>query len=310
MKSEADLKVNAKVYANNDFRECEFTINCEQADYLRTARSRVVKVLELQDIYEQLIDAHLDSKTAMFKYAVENSISIKQELSYRAIRNTVNRHVFNTLNIGKLLLDKLCHTSQNASPITFVKRLYNDDSMHEEALRKREDVFKNNTDYVVGCALRNYAQHNSIVAKTIHTGFHRELETQKLTTFMSSSIQKKLLTKISSDLKERTPEEIELPSTMDGYVDGISEMYTNLVVLLNDPLLMDIRALDKFARDTVKKVGLEIINGFFSVELTFTNNAPGFNIYSGLLDMVLESKDKTIYPTRFKETSFNNQRKR
>ncbi len=126
---------------------------------------------------------------------------------------------------------------------------------------------------------------------------------------MSSTIQRQLLTRISAELKERTPENIELPSTIDGYVDGISEMYTHLIVLINDLLLNDIEVIKDFASDIVERVELKIINGFFAVELYFDDTFPDFNIFSGLFDMVLESTKKTSYPTRFKETIFNNLKK-
>ena len=301
------IDLSLTLHAGNDVEFIELAFPLSEIEELKKSQSRLAKVIKLLDIYEQLIDAHIESKATIFRYAVVKGVSIRRDVTFRTIRNDVNRNVFNTLNIGKLLLDKLCYSSNNNLQRTFVHDLWNDEQKHDRFLEKREIVFQKNINYVLGCYLRNYAQHNSVVTSTIHTGTYQQKDKPEIVKYLSSTIERELLSKLTSEVRARSPEVIELPATLDGYVDGISEMYTHMIGLIRDLVSTDIQTIRSFAEHVVNKSGLEILDGSFIVELT--GGSYDFAINSSLCKTISDTIAATIYPTRFQETTFSNIKK-
>ena len=305
---ESDIRLS--VYAGNDHKFLKLSMSVNDIENLRDSRDRLIKVIELLDIYEQLIDAQIDSKAVMFKYALVRGVSIKRDVSFRTIRNEVNRNVFNTLNFGKLLLDKISYQppSKEGQPQkprrTFIKELWHDTVKHQQILIKRQEIYDTNINYVLGQYLRNYAQHNSVVSNTIHIGVHHERDTSNMVKYFSTTIRTELLKRLNREAQERAPEVIELPITMDGYVDGISELYCYMIELMRELVFNDIQRVMDFAELAVAKAELEMKDGSFVIEIS--SSSYNFYVNSTLCETISTTISKTNYPTQFQKTTFTN----
>lgn len=270
---------------------------------LQEKKSKLLKVLELLDIYEQLIDSHIESKSLFYKLSVKSAIERDGDDAFiRQVRNDLNRCMFNTLNLGKLYLDK--HFFANKSLIYKVSA---DESKHKKVEDLRQQVFNKNTEYMTGCELRAYSQHASIMTRTIHTTSRRDPATSQLTHNIKASITKGELSsqiKISKDKIERISCKIDLQSCLDGYVDGISEMHILNIELLQETVDDIIRELNDFAELASTQADIDVTDGYI-LEVIGEQCPDGANSEkSGLISFTVNSEWNSIIASHLKKRQF------
>lgn len=300
-----------QVVANNDVKTER--IQLEAAKYFDVAqqKAKLLKVIELIDIYDQVIDSHVETKGAFYKLSVQSAIGrAKGQAFVQQIRNQLNRSMFNTLNLGKLYLDK--HFYEKKS---FIKKVSGSERAHKEVARLREEVFNENTEYMLGCELRAYSQHASIMTRTIHTGIRRDHENSTLIANVSASISKDELCskrKVSAEKLPRVPETIDLQKCLDGYVDGISEMHILNLKLLRDVVDASIIKIEKFAQSLAHKVGVNISDSYYikvsrdlhDDTMEQKANEASVSVNSEWLDLIRELLGKHSSATKFLQTKY------
>ncbi|RUO37069.1 hypothetical protein CWE15_11715 [Aliidiomarina taiwanensis] len=196
---------------------------------------------------------------------------------------------------------------------SIVKNISEDPEKHLSVTKLKEQIFQDNLEYMIGCELRNFSQHASIIARTIHQGTTRNLETGYLTTNLSASISKKELSKdVKRHKLDRMPEAIDLQSCLDGYVDGISQMHVLNLQLLQETIDSLILEVHKFAN--LARVKAELNTEYsYRVEIkpTFENDNPQgqssnlqLSISSTWLDLINILRDKQRFRTNFLHTKY------
>lgn len=265
--------------------------------------------MELIDIYDQVIDSHVEAKTVFYKLSVQSAIErTKGQAFVQQTRNQLNRCMFNTLNLGKLYLDKNFFKEKS-----FIKKITESEEAHQKAESLRKKVFTENSEYMLGCELRAYSQHASIMTRTIHRGIQRDLEKSQLTANVSASISKRELCSkrhISEEKLLRIPDKIDLQKCLDGYVDGISEMHILNLNLLRDFVDALIKQIETFAQSLAHNVGANISNAYFikvscsthSDENEQNTNEASISISSEWLDLIKQLLDKHRSATKFLHT--------
>ena len=251
-----------QVIADNDVKTKRVQLEAEKHSDIAQQKAKLLKVMELIDIYDQVIDSHVEAKTVFYKLSVQSAIErTKSQAFVQQTRNQLNRCMFNTLNLGKLYLDKNFFKEKS-----FIKKITESEEAHQKAENLRKKVFTENSEYMLGCELRAYSQHASIMTRTIHRGIQRDLEKSQLTANVSASISKRELCSkrhISEEKLLRIPDKVDLQKCLDGYVDGISEMHILNLNLLRDFVDALIKQIETFAQSLAHNVGANISDAYF-----------------------------------------------
>lgn len=302
-------KFVVQVIANNDVKTKRVQLEAEKHGDIAQQKAKLLKVMELIDIYDQVIDSHVEAKTVFYKLSVQSAIErAKGQAFVQQTRNELNRCMFNTLNLGKLYLDKNFYKEKS-----FIKKITESEEAHQKAESLRKKVFTENSEYMLGCELRAYSQHASIMTRTIHRGIQRDLEKSQLTANVSASISKRELCSkrhISEEKLLRIPDKIDLQKCLDGYVDGISEMHILNLNLLRDFVDALIKQIETFAQSLAHNVGANISDAYFikvscdthSDENEQNTNEASVSISSEWLDLIRQLLDKHRSATKFLHT--------
>ncbi|MDV6317218.1 hypothetical protein [Idiomarina sp. HP20-50] len=298
-----------QVIADNDVKTKRVQLEAEKHSDIAQQKAKLLKVMELIDIYDQVIDSHVEAKTVFYKLSVQSAIErTKGQAFVQQTRNQLNRCMFNTLNLGKLYLDKNFFKEKS-----FIKKITESEEAHQKAENLRKKVFTENSEYMLGCELRAYSQHASIMTRTIHRGIQRDLEKSQLTANVSASISKRELCSkrhISEEKLLRIPDKIDLQKCLDGYVDGISEMHILNLNLLRDFVDALIKQIETFAQSLAHNVGANISDAYFikvtcdthSDENEQNTNEASVSISSEWLDLIRQLLDKHRSATKFLHT--------
>lgn len=305
------IKVGVQIIAKNDARTKSIQLKAEEFHCLAQQKAKLLKIMELIDIYDQVIDSHVETKSVFYKLSVQSAIEKTQGQAFvQQTRNQLNRSMFNTLNLGKLYLDKHFYDKRS-----FIKKVTEDEKAHEEVKILREKVFNENTEYMLACELRTYSQHASIMTRTVHMGMRRDHENKTLTAHVSASISKHELCskiKVSEDKLSRIPDKIDLQKCLDGYIDGISEMHILNLKLVRGVVDTLIKQLESFAQSLAENIGVNISDSYFiqifrlpdDDEKEPDTSEASISINSQWLDLIRQRQDKHSHATGFRHTKY------
>ncbi|MDK9770474.1 hypothetical protein [Vibrio sp. B181a] len=201
---------------------------------LKIARERLVKVLNHEELYDQVIESYVDAKSAMYEMSIRSlADGINNDyIKGHNKRSKLNRLFFNTLNLSKLYLDR--HYRENKgkdhkikSVSCFVHGVTNKDTDLDEVASQRSAILELNKDYALGCELRNFVQHASLPVKNFVSGVNYDPETRNSLAVFHVPLDKQVL--IEGGVKKKKLEgycdQIDLHKVMDGYINAISEMH-------------------------------------------------------------------------------------
>lgn len=234
---------------------------------LSNARKTLSRVLSHEDLYDQVIESYIDAKSVMYEMSIRSvSESIVGDyIKSHACRSKLNRVYFNTLNFSKLYLDRHFHEACNKS---FVKSVTKLESSHEEVASHRQKISLENSDYVLGCELRNYVQHASLPVKSFTSGFRSKPENNQSFAVFHIPLDKKAL--ISGGVKKRKlskyGDKIDLHEIMDGYIQAISEMHLKGRELTRDHVEESVEIIKK----KIRQIELESPDPHFGIEVVDT----------------------------------------
>lgn len=205
------------------------TVRLEESelDDLKSARSKLLAILSLEDLYDQIIESFLEFKTQLYSNSLSLISNFRRDYNeHHEVRSKLNRQLFNTLNLSKIYLDKN-HHERNKN--YFVKDITDNLGLHEEHIVLRNKIYSENSSYRLGCELRNLAQHSTLPIHTYTVGtehlqneknksikakFHLPLAKQSL---IKCGIKKNILTSFG--------EIVDLHEVIDGYIYAISQMH-------------------------------------------------------------------------------------
>lgn len=291
-------------------------ISDDEYKTLSLARKKLVQILDMEILYDQIVEACVETKSAMYEMSLRNvsDSRIGDSIKGHNIRSKLNRLYFNVLNLSKLYLDKHffesgqkpcdCDKQKKQSLKTqksFVKAITGDDSLHSEVVVHRQAIYDANPDYRLGCALRNYVQHNTLPVETYTAGFKRHPDNQLQSSVFHIPLDKeKLAKRINKTLLSEYGKTIDLHSVVDGYVKAISEMH-----MLNRKLTEAASFESKCVIDgKVKEIIDEYAASVLGIEVIrkIGNSQSGFDLTTSWFDVVehLQQKNrKTLDFRRF-----------
>jgi hypothetical protein len=202
-------------------------LEVSELNELKSARSKLLAILSLEDLYDQIIESFLEFKTQLYSNSLSLINNFRRDYNeHHEVRSKLNRQLFNTLNLSKIYLDKNFHERKKNY---FVKNITEDLALHEECIVLRNKIYDENSNYRLGCGLRNLAQHSTLPIHTYSVGtehlqedknksiraqFHLPLAKENL---IKSGIKKNILTSFG--------EIVDLHEVMDGYIYAISQMH-------------------------------------------------------------------------------------
>jgi hypothetical protein len=209
------------------FIEESIEVNNNELIIIKSAKYDLISILKFEELYHQIIESHLEFKSFLHASSLSAISNARRSyISNHEVRSKLNRHVFNTLNLSKLYLDKAFHEKDKKF---FVKDLTKDESLHEKVLELRERIESENFGYKLCCKLRNYVQHNMLPINMIEKGFNR-LEGTKGKTILAHFVlplkKNEIKNKdIRNKLLDNFEEKIDLHLVMDEYIYAISQMH-------------------------------------------------------------------------------------
>jgi hypothetical protein len=220
---------------------------------LSNARKVLLRVLNHEELYDQVIESYVDAKSVMYEMsvrAISNSIT-RDYVKNHDCRSKLNRLFFNSLNLSKLYLDDHYREHKNkdgdiVKTTCFVKKITDSDNDIEEIKAHRDKIFNENSEYVVGCQLRNYVQHASLPVRTFTSGFRTRPEDNQAFAVFHVPLDKQALLDggIKKSKLSNYGDKIDLHEIMDGYIHAISEMHLKSRSLVKTQMNQSIEAIN------------------------------------------------------------------
>ncbi|PKG37393.1 hypothetical protein [Psychromonas sp. Urea-02u-13] len=187
-------------------------------------RKLLVKALDIEIIYDQIIEAYWDYKNKVNYWNLRSvSSPFADYILNHEIRSSLNRLAFNLFNLSKLYLDWHYNKDKNRC-LSF--ELTNDEATKQKVQAHRDKIYESNLHYVVGCKLRGHSQHSALPVRSFTTGVRYDQSTSNRTAHFSiyysyedllkANVPKKML---SEGIK------LDLTDIIDGFVFAISQKH-------------------------------------------------------------------------------------
>lgn len=290
-------------------------ISDDEYNTLSLAREKLVQILDMEILYDQIVEACVETKSAMYDASLRNISDnrIGDSIKGHNIRSKLNRLYFNVLNLSKLYLDKHFYEAPQNSCIkeqtpsvkkqkSFVKAITGDDYLHSEVVLHRQEIYGTNPDYKLGCGLRNYVQHNTLPVATYTAGVKGHPDNPLKSSVFHIPLDKEKLAKvINKSLLSQYDKTIDLHSVIDGYVKAISEMH-----MLNRKLTEAASSESKSViDDKVKEITDEYTDSGLGIEVICTsgNSHSGFDLTTSWFDLVEHLRQKNHRTLDFRKFS-------
>lgn len=204
--------------------ESVYQLSMTDFDSLKKSRHILVTVLDLEIMFDQLIESHCDYKNRVNYWNICTlSRSRIDHVENHEIRGTLNRLAFNTLNLSKLYLDS--HYNEKKKRC-FAFEISQDEYSRDKIEKQRAELFESNLGYVVGCKLRAHSQHSRLPVRSFTTGVHFDHQTQERLSSFKINYFYDDLCKIGVP-KNRIQKDIHLDLTniLDEYIYAVSSMH-------------------------------------------------------------------------------------
>ncbi|MGF1713346.1 hypothetical protein L4D08_00355 [Photobacterium chitinilyticum] len=212
------------VYNLESLERQVFEVSELEVQECNDTRNRLVKALDLEIIYDQIIEAYWDYKNKVNYWNLRSvSTPFADYTLNHEIRSSLNRLAFNLLNLSKLYLDWHFNESKKRC---FAFELTADKNVEQAIISQRREIFDSNLNYAVGCNLRSHSQHSALPVRTFTTGVRYDHETYNRTAHFSIFYGYEELANMGVP-KKRISKDIQLDLTdiIDGYVYAISQKH-------------------------------------------------------------------------------------
>ncbi|MFT2098904.1 hypothetical protein ACMUMQ_11155 [Marinomonas sp. 2405UD66-6] len=215
---------NLIIYNTEDMSYKDFEVSKSDITKVLGFRNLLVKALDIEIIYDQIIEAYWDYKNKVNYWSLRSvSSPFADYIFNHEIRSSLNRLAFNLFNLGKLYLDWHYNEKKNRC---FSFELTSKVSSKQKVIDHREGIFETNLNYVVGCKLRANSQHSALPVRTFTTGVGYDHDTSSRTANFNIYYYYDDLVKAGVP-KERLSKNIKLDLTdiIDGFVYAISQKH-------------------------------------------------------------------------------------
>lgn len=181
-------------------------------------RELLVKALDIEIIYDQIIEAYWDYKNKVNYWNLRLlSLRSADYILNHEVRSSLNRFAFNLFNLSKLYLDWHYNKEKNRC---FSFDLTNENYSKKQVSDHRDKIYDTNLNYVVGCKLRGNSQHSALPVRSFTSRVH--YRTAHFSIYYSYEDLKKAgvpTKKLSNDIK------LDLTDIIDGFVYAISQKH-------------------------------------------------------------------------------------
>lgn len=215
---------NLFVYSTDEVAYQSFEVSESEITLALGYRELLVKALDIEIIYDQIIEAYWDYKNKVNYWSLRSVSSPFANYAFNhEVRSSLNRQAFNLFNLSKLYLD--WHYNKDKKRC-FSFELTKDDGSKQQVIDHREEIYKTNLNYVVGCKLRGHSQHSELPVRTITKGVRYDHDTSNRTAHFNIYYDYEDLVKASVP-KDRLFKDIKLDLTeiIDGFVYAISQKH-------------------------------------------------------------------------------------
>jgi len=212
------------VYNRESSEYKEFKVSELQVQKCKDTKDLLVKALEIETIYDQIIESYWDFKNKVNYWSVRSvSFPFADYILNHEVRSSLNSLAFNLLNLSKLYLDWHFNESKKRC---FAFEMTNDQSVEQAIISQRNDIFDSNLKYVIGCNLRGYSQHSTLPVRSFTKGVSYDHETSNSTAHFRIFYDYEELVKIGVSKKRMsTDTKLDLSDIIDGYVYAISQKH-------------------------------------------------------------------------------------
>lgn len=223
------------IYNTRSPEHQQIAVSDTEAQKCIDAQQRLVKALDLEIIYDQIVEAYWNYKNKV-NYWNLRAISTPPAdyILNHEIRSSLNSLAFNLLNLGKLYLD--WHYFKGTKKKRCFSYEMTDDKETEEAVfSHRNEIYESNLHYVIGCQLRNHNQHSTLPVRTFTTSVRYDQSTQNRTANFKILYDYEALKEMETPITRINKDtHIDLTDIIDGYVLAISQKH-----MLNRKLTKD-----------------------------------------------------------------------
>ncbi|AVF95408.1 hypothetical protein ND926_13965 [Vibrio diabolicus] len=215
---------NLVVYSTDGVEYQIFEVSESEIKKALGHRALLVKALDIEIIYDQIIEAYWDYKNKVNYWNLRSLSSPFADYVFNhEVRSSLNRLAFNLFNLSKLYLD--WHYNERKKRC-FSFELTNEDSAKQQVIDHRSEIYDTNLNYVVGCNLRGHSQHSALPVRTFTTGVRYDHDTSNRTAHFNiyyyyEDLEKAGVPKgmLSKDIK------LDLTEIIDGFVYAISQKH-------------------------------------------------------------------------------------
>ncbi|GAA0833473.1 hypothetical protein GCM10009112_21980 [Marinomonas arenicola] len=296
----------------------KFELTHDEVLGVKNARDGLVRILDLECIYDQIVECLIEFKTSLYKFNLKSahgSSSLAFDYKHmHEMRSELNRRAFNLLNFGKLYLDKHFRANkkndESSTSIdhrtSFLARVCGNkdylDIVESSYLKEYED----NNEYALACILRNLSQHTALPINTISRESSRK-DGSVFSIFSVPMNKFKIKVKKSKDRKvlERFSDVVDLHLVLDGYVHAIGKFHEQNRRLVNVNEKINVGVIG----DLVGAIDRKYPGRCFPLFLCESNRLEGFNEVFSLsldwFDTVLHLREKNRRTVNWNEFEFS-----
>lgn len=180
--------------------------------------------LDLEVLYDQIVETYWDYKNKINYWHMRAVFrGDRGYLLGHEIRSSLNRLVFNLLNLSKLYLDQHYHEDKDKC---FAYALTLNEDFKNQVIAQRKQLFDENAEYQIGCKLRNYCQHGKLPVSQYTVSLRRAYpEGGKKVHFVIEYDEQFLKSiKVAGSLVS-TQSKWDLSKILDGYVYALGQMH-------------------------------------------------------------------------------------
>ncbi len=228
-------------------------LSIDVSEDLQAARAVIQRTYKLEAAFDNLLCAYKEFKVQIYKENVER-LTMGGDIDYifdHESRANLNRHVSNVLNLSKYYLDANIYDNQAKS---FVLNVTGCQELHDEVTTEYRKEYDSNKEYVLGCALRNIAQHRVLPVNNLCSGYDLGSDARGLVSRFTLPISKTEILgdpKLKNGLKKPLREYEGTPDVniiLDGYVYAISSFHNRNRDLSSDAYLAAVKYFEPLAK--------------------------------------------------------------
>lgn len=212
------------VHNSEALTSVQFDVSESDVQLCQHVRGALVKALDIEIIYDQIIEAYWDYKNKVSYWKLRSvSTPFGDYVLNHEIRSSLNSLAFNLFNLSKLYLD-LHFNEQKKRCFSF--EITGEESTEQAIAAQRKEIYDSNLAYVVGSKLRGHSQHSALPVRSFTKGVRYDSETSTRTAHFSIFYDYDDLVEVGVPKAKLTIDtKLDLTEIIDGFVYAISQKH-------------------------------------------------------------------------------------